>query len=243
MRRSESTKFMNCQAKKGEAYVPTECEHIANICTHAMWVLPSLAGMLWMMHLASGHLQFFVTFLYGLALFSLFAVSTTFHALAYCGDRFKKLREFFHIGDRAVIYMFIAASYTPWLTLKEHNTACLQTLFIVWLAAILGIAYQYTFHEKYKWLETVFYLMIGVVPSVVVLEMSETTGLHEVAIGGGVYIAGVVFFKCDGVIPFAHAIWHCFVFLGALIHFNAVCRYLLGPGPHLVDLFYTQFSS
>lgn len=234
---------MNCQPKKGEAYVPTECEHIANICTHGMWVLPSLAGMLWMLHLSSGHLQYLITFLYGITLFALFTVSTTFHALAYCGDRFEKLRAFFHIGDRAVIYLFIAASYTPWLTLKEHNTACIQILFTVWIAAILGIIYQYVFHEKYKWLEIVFYLVTGVAPSVVILELSDLTGIHEMALGGIVYIAGVVFFKSDGVIPFAHAIWHCFVFIGALIHFIAVCKYLLVPGPHLTDIFSTQFTS
>lgn len=55
------------------------------------------------------------------------------------------------------------------------------------------------------------------------------SGLHELAFGGLIYMAGVVFFKCDGVIPFAHAIWHSFVFVGAIIHFVAVCTYLLGP--------------
>ena len=54
-----------------------------------MWVLPSLAAMLWMMHLSSGSVQLLTTLVYGLSLFLLFAVSTTFHVLAYCGDRFQ----------------------------------------------------------------------------------------------------------------------------------------------------------
>jgi len=54
-----------------------------------MWVLPSLAGMLWMMHLSGGHLQLVTSVVYGLSLFLIFAVSTTFHILAYCGDRFQ----------------------------------------------------------------------------------------------------------------------------------------------------------
>jgi len=63
------------------------------------------------------------------------------------------------------------------------------------------------------------------------------------AVGGAVYILGIVFFKCDGVIPFAHAIWHCFVFLGALMHFCAVCRYLLNAGLRQCDVLCTQFTS
>ena len=71
---------------------------------------------------------------------------------------------------------------------------------------------------------------------------SEHSGVHEMAVGGAVYISGIVFFKCDGVIPFAHAIWHCFVFLGALLHFSAVCHYLLVPALHHCDVLPAQFT-
>jgi len=54
-----------------------------------MWILPSLAGMLWMLQLSSGWLELVTAVVYGLSLFLLFVVSTAFHTLAYCGDRFQ----------------------------------------------------------------------------------------------------------------------------------------------------------
>lgn len=54
-------------------------------------------------------------------------------------------------------------------------------------------------------------------------------------LGGFAFLSGVVFFKCDGIIPFAHAIWHCFVFVGAAIHYCAIYNYLIVPSPHKIN--------
>lgn len=61
----------------------------------------------------------------------------------------------------------------------------------------------------------------------------ERAGVCELAVGGVFYVVGVVFFKSDGVIPFAHAIWHLFVAAGAGIHYYAIWSYLYLPGPLL----------
>ncbi|CAC5424228.1 MMD [Mytilus coruscus] len=170
------TRLKNPKAGKGQAYIPTDYEHIANIVTHG----------------------------------------------------FKTLKYIFHIGDRAVIYLFIASSYTPWLTLREFNGIGDEVLSIVWTMAVVGILYQYIFHEKYKILELLLYLIIGVCPAIVVCLQRQAAGMFELALGGATYILGVVFFKMDGRMPFAHAIWHCFVAGGALWHYYAICTHLLG---------------
>lgn len=53
-------------------------------------------------------------------------------------------------------------------------------------------------------------------------------GIWELKLGGACYIVGLVFFKADGRIPLAHAIWHIHVALGASIHYYAVFSYLMG---------------
>ena len=50
--------------------------------------------------------------------------------------------------------------------------------------------------------------------------------MRELQYGGLVYLVGVVFFKLDGVVPFAHAIWHLHVVLASFIHLKAVHTHL-----------------
>lgn len=70
-----------------------------------------------------------------------------------------------------MIYIFIAASYFPWLNVDHFpNDKLLFTMrYAVWIMAILGILYQQIFHERYKMLETIFYLIIGIGPSYAII--------------------------------------------------------------------------
>lgn len=220
-------RLMNPRAKKGEAYKPTDVEHMANIITHGGCIPLSVLAMLWMLYISQTQLQFVIALVYGWALVALFSVSCTFHSLAFCG-KFQRLKNFFHIADRAVIYIFIASSYSPWLTLRDFSGIEDEMMWLIWIMAVIGIVYSYTFHEKYKILEIILYLIIGVCPAAVAFMMREPSGIYELFLGGLSFITGVIFFKSDGVIPFAHAIWHLFVLVGTMFHFYAINLYLLG---------------
>ncbi|KAL4241011.1 hypothetical protein ACF0H5_001790 [Mactra antiquata] len=220
-------KMKNARAKHGEHYVPTDLEHIANMITHGIWILPSLYGLKMMQENASSYKEVVTLLIYGMALFFLFTTSTLYHCLSFTHSE-GMWKRFFHIGDRAVIYVFIAASYTPWLVLKDFGGVAELFIWVVWVGCILGIIFQFLFHHRYRTLEVVFYLIVGICPAYAVTHMTDTAGLLELAIGGAIYIAGVIFFKLDGVVPFAHAIWHCFVGLGALSHYYAINKYLVG---------------
>ncbi|KAG8296421.1 hypothetical protein J6590_057533 [Homalodisca vitripennis] len=158
-----------------------------------------------------------------------------------------------------MIYVFIAASYFPWVMLRPlpQDSLAAELWWLVWEAqkgkrsshlfgraipsnqetmgygkevlAAAGILYQQMFHERYKTLETCFYIFLGAAPSLAVLahiEHAEFAGIQELMLGGALYAIGVCFFKSDGVVPCAHAIWHMFVGTAATVHYYAILHHL-----------------
>ncbi|CAF0770623.1 unnamed protein product, partial [Brachionus calyciflorus] len=155
--------WMNPRPKSCCPYSPTIFEHYANVITHGLMIIPSILGAYQLNSYAKTHAQHKSTLIYGISLILLFSVSTLFHLCSML-DCLNKTgwRTFFHYCDRATIYVFIASSYTPWLHLRSTNTTFGDyMIYIVWIGAFLGIAYQIIFHEKYKLLEVIFYLLIG----------------------------------------------------------------------------------
>ena len=68
--------------------------------------------------------------------------------------------------------MFIASNYTPWLYLRSTYSGFQDTMLIlVWVGAFIGVIYQIVFHEQYKILEIIFYLIVGLCPSIVMMNM------------------------------------------------------------------------
>lgn len=210
-------------------YKPTYLEHYANILTHGFVIIPSIVGLFFLGQYSKNHDQYKSTMIYGISLILLFTVSTLFHWFSLLSHiKSSYWRELFHYCDRATIYIFIAGSYTPWLHLrKTHGMFGDSMIQIVWISAFIGIIYQIVFHEKYKIVEIIFYLIIGICPSIIIIDMVDVSGLSELALGGAFYVIGVLFFKSDGIIPFAHAIWHVFVCIGASAHYYAVFYYLI----------------
>lgn len=87
------------------------------------------------------------------------------------------------------------------------------------------------YHERFKCLETMLYIVMGVGPSLVIICCGhEFSGMDELKVGGLVYLIGIFFFKADGSIPFAHAIWHLFVVCASTMHYMAILNYLFADG-------------
>nr|SVE75454.1 EOG090X0FVK [Daphnia dolichocephala] len=245
--------WKNPPAKAMEAYQPTLIEQIANIVTHGSCIMPAVYATWLLIERASTPTQFWAGLVYGIALVLLFMVSAAFHTTC-CLCNNSRIRGILHRGDRAMIYIFIASSYFPWLSLVPNisdtaeatnklSSSLLPSLlswcgvnslvaadlrWLVWFLAAMGILYQQIFHEKYKWLETLIYVLIGLLPSLPFVHSDEFQGVWELKVGGACYIIGLIFFKADGRIPLAHAIWHIHVALGASIHYYAVFTYLIG---------------
>ena len=127
--------WKNERAKNNNAYVPTMKEHVANIFTHGVLthilvhfnhfspqvlVFPSVWLSWLMVANARGAAQLYCSLVYGAVLTGLFTVSTVFHTVAALTTG-GLWRDLLHRSDRAMIYLFIAGSYTPWLQLRHLN--------------------------------------------------------------------------------------------------------------------------
>ncbi|KAI1233707.1 hypothetical protein IHE44_0004148 [Lamprotornis superbus] len=247
----------NCRYQPTEYEHAANCAtHAVSPCPW-FWILPSILGSSILCILSDDQWETISAWIYGFGLSSLFIVSTIFHTISWkkrhlryhpdCSGLGKGKRvsmspsgpiclscrtveHCLHMFDRMVIYFFIAASYAPWLNLRELGPWASHMRWIIWIMASIGTVYVFFFHERYKLVELVCYVIMGFFPALVILSMPNRDGLLELVFGGFFYCLGMVFFKSDGRIPFAHAIWHLFVAIGAGIHYYAIWRYLYRPG-------------
>uniref|UniRef100_A0A8C0YT56 Monocyte to macrophage differentiation-associated 2a n=3 Tax=Cyprinus carpio TaxID=7962 RepID=A0A8C0YT56_CYPCA len=235
-RRTKFSRFMNNRVPSSKRYQPTEYEHAANCATHGFWIIPSILGSSMLYFLSDDQWESISAWMYGTGLSGLFIMSTMFHTVSWKKSHLRKVEQRFHMCDRMVIYFFIAASYAPWLNLRELGPWAVHMRWLVWIMACAGSAYVFFFHEKNKILDLLCYTAMGAVPAVVLLSMPNREGILELSVGGVFYCLGIVFFKSDGLIPFAHAIWHIFVAVGAGIHYYAIWRYLYATGTSQIKI-------
>lgn len=65
-----------------------------------------------------------------------------------------------------ILFVFFRLLLRPAQSLSTGTTVA-----VVWTMALLGITYQILYHERYKFLETCIYIVVGLFPAIVILDM------------------------------------------------------------------------
>ena len=193
-------------------------EELANAVIHGVGVLVAVAALVYMMNVAPAELstwQKFGVVVYGISLILMFLTSTLYHAVSRPQAK-QVLKRF----DHCAIYLLIAGSATPLLTIAIQSSSAIAVLIVVWSMAVIGVFFKAFFAGKFKWVSVASYLLMGWLLVLVVQQLYQAlpiAGFSLLVVGGLAYTVGVIFYV-NKKIPFNHAIWHGFVFIGATSH-------------------------
>uniref|UniRef100_H9GG80 Monocyte to macrophage differentiation associated 2 n=1 Tax=Anolis carolinensis TaxID=28377 RepID=H9GG80_ANOCA len=157
--------FMNHRVPPNKRYQPTEYEHAANCATHAFWIIPSILGSSVLYVLSDNQWEAISAWIYGFGLSGLFIVSTIFHTISW------KKRHLRLLGMVGVEVQNTWRKDPSLLNLRELGPWASHMRWLVWIMASVGTVYVFFFHERYKLVELVCYVIMGFFPAVVILSM------------------------------------------------------------------------
>ncbi len=161
--------------------------------------------------------------LYGVGLILLYFSSALYHFVPERMARFKHLARRF---DHVMIYVLIAATYTP-ITFIVFSGGWRWSLFgVIWGLAAIGVVIKLLWLDVPKFLPVILYAVMGwliaIAFSPLIEGMSGTTLILLIA-GGLSYTIGILFFTLERVLPprkyfWMHEIFHVFVLGGSALH-------------------------
>lgn len=173
--------------------------------------------------------------IFGVGLVLLYTFSSLYHLLNLGETGTRVFKKFDHI----MIYVLIAASYTP-ICLGPLRGAWGWSIFgIVWGLAILGTILTAIWIKAPRWLTTSIYIAMGWLVIIMIYpllktfyELNALSSLWWLLIGGVFYTIGGLVYGLKKA-PFTtkhfgfHEIFHLFVMLGSFCQFWFIFRYLL----------------
>ncbi|MCS3468028.1 hemolysin III [Pseudomonas sp. JUb42] len=197
-----------------------------NAWTHLVGAVLATIGAVWLLVMASLHGDVWKVVsmaIYGVTLVTLYSASTVYHSVR---GRAKVIMQ---KVDHFSIYLLIAGSYTPFCLVTLRGPWGWTLFGIVWGLALIGILQEIKPRSEARIMSLVIYAVMGWIVLVAVkplLAALGTAGFTWLAAGGVLYTVGIIFFARDHITHW-HGIWHLFVVAGSLLHFVAICFYVL----------------
>ena len=196
-------------------------ERVADGVIHALGVAFAVIGGAILTTLAALHATggaAVAVGVYGCALMATFLASACYHMTPW-----EEARPALRRLDHAAIYLKIAGTYTP-LVVLIGSAFSYGVLAVVWTVAIAGAVANVALGVRPGRLGLAAYLLLGWLSLLLVWPLAvalPVAAMLLVAIGGGLYTLGTVFFSWEGL-KFSNAIWHGFVLAASGCFYAAI---------------------
>lgn len=171
---------------------------------------------------------------YATGVCGLFGISALYHRRAWSAAAHRWMRR----ADHAMIFVFIAATYTPVALLVLTEPLQTTILAVVWACALGGVTLQLAWVDAPKWLQAILYVAMGWVSVATMPQLLDELGALSVAglgAGGVLYTAGAIVYARERPDPRPavfgyHEIFHVLVIVAAACHYAVIAFAVLPTG-------------
>lgn len=194
---------------------------VGNAITHGIGAGLSIAGLVLLIIRAvhTGSPMRIVTFtIYGSALILFYLSSTLFHALI-----FTRASHVFRIFDHSMIFVLIAATYTPYCLVSIGGWLGWTIFGIIWGLSVIGIVYKCIWLKHKSKYSTIIYILMGWLCLVAFMPLWRALGplgFGLLFLGGLAFTIGALFYSRPT--PYTHLIWHIFVLIGTILMYFSI---------------------
>lgn len=164
---------------------------------------------------------------YSATVLGLFGISALYHRRSWTSPRARTTMKRL---DHAMIFIFIAGTYTPFAVLALPQTTGLVVLLVVWVGAIGGATLKLARPHAPRWVGVPFYLALGWVAVFVIPDLLHRGGVAALVlliIGGGFYTLGALCYAFQRPVGWPrtfgyHEFFHAATVVAAICHYIAI---------------------
>lgn len=171
--------------------------------------------------------------IYAFCITALFGFSALLHRRYWSPKGRKRMRRI----DHSMIFLAIAGTYTPIVTLALSGFWSHFLLVLVWSGAAVGIVIKSIWIDAPKWLAAIVYSVVGwaaILAAPELISRLGTGGFSLLIIGGILYTLGAAVYASRWPNPNPkvfgfHEVFHTFVTIAAITHYLVIAIFVL-PG-------------
>ena len=181
--------------------------------------------------LANGPAAIAVASVYAVSLTAVFGSSAVYHR----GHWTERARRWLKRVDHSMIYILIAASYTPVAALVLGGTWEVVLLSVIWAGAVVGVTMKMARPDGLSIVSAALYMVLGWLAILALPQLVREMTTAELVLllaGGLLYTIGAIVFATRRPDPSPttfgyHEVWHSFMVAAAACHYAMILLLML----------------